>query len=100
VEKTLAQIKFLQKSHRPIICTEWMARTANSCFESHLAIFKENHVGCMNWGFVAGKTNTIFPWGSKSNSPEPETWFHDIFHPDGTPYKQSEIDCIKHLTHL
>lgn len=29
---------------------------------------------------------------------EPELWFHDIFYPDGRPYRQEEIDYIKSLT--
>jgi hypothetical protein len=29
---------------------------------------------------------------------EPPLWFHEIFRPDGTPYKQEEVDLIKSLT--
>ncbi len=76
-----------------------MARPAMSTFETHLPIFHENHVGCMNWGFVAGKTNTIYQWGSKPSNREPELWFHDIFRSDGTAYRQNEIDAIKKATH-
>jgi hypothetical protein len=25
-------------------------------------------------------------------------WQHDIFHPDGTPYRQREVDIIRSLT--
>jgi hypothetical protein len=25
-------------------------------------------------------------------------WFHDLFHKDGTPYRQREIDIIRALT--
>ena len=38
-----------------------------------LPLFKAEDVGAMNWGFVSGKTQTIFPWGSKEGSPEPQT---------------------------
>jgi hypothetical protein len=47
---------------------------------------------------VRGKSNTIFPWGSKEGSPEPALWFHDVFRPDGQPYLPSETDLIKKLT--
>lgn len=29
---------------------------------------------------------------------EPELWFHEIFHKEGFPYKQEEVDLIKRLT--
>lgn len=91
-------IDSLQKFGRPLICTEYMARSNNSLFETHLPIFKRYHVGAINWGLVNGKSNTIFPWGSKEGSLEPDPWFHDIFKKDGTPYKQNEVNLIKQLT--
>lgn len=91
------QIHALQRLKRPVICTEWMARP-HSVFQTHLPVFKAHNVGCMNWGFVAGKTNTIFPWGSKPSITEPPLWFHEIFRFDGTPYKTEEIAAIKNAT--
>lgn len=58
------EIKELSKKERPLICSEYMARTRNSRFETHLPVFLKYHVGAINWGFVAGKTNTIYQWGS------------------------------------
>ena len=92
------EIKELQKRNRPLICTEYMARTNGSKFETHLPILKKYNVGAINWGFVSGKSNTIFPWGSKEGSTEPKTWFHDIFRKDGTPFDQNEVALIKNLT--
>jgi hypothetical protein len=83
---------------RPLICTEYMARTAGSRFETHLPIFKRERVGCLNWGLVAGKTNTIFAWNTPLDTPEPPLWFHDIFRKDGTPYMQTEVDFIRQMT--
>lgn len=88
-------IDSLQKFDRPIICTEYMARTNKSKFETHLPVLKRYNVGAINWGLVSGKSNTIFPWGSKEGSPEPQPWFHDIFRKDGTPYDEQEIKLIK-----
>ncbi|MCP8900965.1 cellulase family glycosylhydrolase [Gilvimarinus xylanilyticus] len=88
----------MQGMGRPVICTEWMARTNDSLVESHLPLLKQENVGAINWGLVSGKSNTIFPWGSEPGSPEPELWFHDLLHRDGSPYKQSEIDIFKTLT--
>lgn len=83
---------------RPVICTEWMARTNNSRIETHLPIFKREKVGCINWGLVYGKTQTIYPWGSKLGSPEPKVWFHDLFRPDGTPFDEGEIRLLRAMT--
>jgi len=83
---------------RPMICTEYMARTEGSTFQTIMPMLKEQGVGAINWGFVCGKTNTIFPWGSLEGTAEPELWFHDILRPDGTPYCQEETECIKRLT--
>lgn len=91
-------IDSLQKRGRPVICTEYMARSNNSKFETHLAILKRYNVGAINWGLVSGKSNTIFPWGSKEGSSEPNPWFHDVFRKDGTPYNKTETDLIKKLT--
>lgn len=96
-ESLRRQIDRLKNYHRPLICTEYMARTRSSRFETHLPIFKNEHIGCINWGLVSGKTQTIFPWGSPEGSPEPGEWFHDIFRPDGTPYRQSEVDFIRSI---
>lgn len=90
-------IDTLEKRGRPIICTEYMARKQNSLFITHLPIFKTHKIAAINWGFVSGKSNTIFPWGSKEGSPEPTIWFHDIYRKDGTPFNKAEIDFIKSI---
>ncbi|GAB2813695.1 glycoside hydrolase 5 family protein [Ferruginibacter profundus] len=91
-------IDSLLKIGRPLICTEYMARKNNSTFQTHLPILKRYHVGAINWGLVSGKSNTIFPWGSKEGSPEPTPWFHDVFRKDGTPYDVKETELIKAAT--
>jgi hypothetical protein len=83
---------------KPVICTEYMARTNNSRFLTHLPIFKRYGVPAINWGLVSGKSNTIFPWGSKEGSPEPTVWFHDVFRKNGTPYDINETKLIRQLT--
>ena len=90
----------LRRYGRPIICTEYMARPRGSTFESILPYFKEQRVGAINWGFVSGKSQTIYPWDSWEHPypSEPPVWFHDIFRTDGTPYRQSEVELIRSLT--
>jgi hypothetical protein len=94
------RIEWLKRYKRPIICTEYMARGNGSFFQPQLAIAKQNRVGMYNWGFVDGKSQTIYPWNSweKTYTGEPELWFHDIFRNDGTPYRQEEVAYIKALT--
>lgn len=94
------QIKELQENQkRPLICTEYMARKHKSTFETCLPVFAKYKVGAINWGLVKGKTNTIYAWDEPIPSgEEPKLWFHDIFRPDGSIYKQSEIDAIKMVT--
>jgi hypothetical protein len=96
-----AEVAWLRRFHRPIICTEYMARSVGSTFDTVLPIAKQEHVGAINWGFVLGKTQTNFPWESWRHpyiQEQPSVWFHDILRPDGTPYRQTEVDLIKQLT--
>lgn len=91
-------IDTLRKYNRPLICTEYMARINNSLFQNTLPILKKENIGAINWGLVAGKTNTIYPWGKPiPGGAEPELWFCDIFRLNGQPYKQEEVDLIKKL---
>lgn len=91
------QIANLKEHGRPIICTEWLRRE-HSNVASHLPIFKKERVGCYNWGLVSGKTQTIYPWGSKKGAPEPKVWFHDLLRKDGTPFDPKEVALFKELT--
>ena len=95
-----SRIKALKQFNRPILCTEYMARPFGSTFEEVMPLLKEHNVGCYNWGFVAGKTQTHLPWDSWANSyqSEPELWFHDIFRENGEPYIPREVDVIRELT--
>jgi hypothetical protein len=84
---------------RPLICTEYMARTNGSKFGNILPLLKERGVGAINWGLVSGKTNTIYAWSTPiPDGSEPALWFHDIFRKDGTPYDKAETDLIRRLT--
>ncbi len=57
-------IKELGQFHRPLICTEYMARNIGSTFDTILPIAREHRVGAINWGLVAGKSQTWIPWDS------------------------------------
>jgi hypothetical protein len=97
-----AEVKWLQRYNRPLICTEYMARPKDSTFETILPIAKKYKVAAINWGFVAGKSQTYLPWDSWQkpyvNGRVPEVWFHDVFRADGKPYRPSETEFIRKIT--
>ncbi|MDQ3550241.1 MAG: cellulase family glycosylhydrolase [Bacteroidota bacterium] len=91
-------IEILKASGRPMICTEYMARTRNNRFSNTLPLLKKHNVGAINWGLVEGKSNTIYQWDTPvPDSSQPAEWFHDVFFRNGTPYRQDEINLIKKL---
>jgi hypothetical protein len=92
-------IDTLKKYGKPLICTEYMARLRNSRFDNIMPLLKANNVAAINWGLVAGKTNTMYAWDTPIPSgEEPKIWFHDIFRPDGTPFSTKEVAFIKSIT--
>lgn len=94
------EVAWLKKHNRPVICTEYMARSIGSTFDTVLPIAKEEGVGAINWGFVAGKTQTYLPWDSWQHPytlSQPPVWFHEVLRADGTPYRQVEVDLIRRL---
>ena len=93
-----AEARDLAAHGRPLLCTEWMARGAGSRFETHLPFFKANKIACWNWGLVAGRTQTYFPWGSPKGASEPKLWHHDILRADGAPFNAGEVQFIKAIT--
>jgi hypothetical protein len=90
------RIGWLERYRRPILCSEYMARP-RSTVHGALSIFARHRVGAYNWGFVTGKTQTIYPWSSwKDPKPgEPIPWFHDLLREDGTPYDDAEAKAIR-----
>jgi hypothetical protein len=96
----LPRLKELQKHARPIFLTEYLARPFGSTFEAILPIAREHKVAAYNWGLVAGKTQTQYPWDSwtKRYDSEPEVWFHDLFRRDGTPFSATEAAFIEQIT--
>ncbi len=93
------RMNVVKREERPVLCTEWMARPRGSNFATELPMFKREAVGCYMWGFVNGRTQCQFPWWNKPGDPVREPgWFHDILHPDGTPYRPEEIETIRKYT--
>ncbi len=98
-EEHQAAIDTLKRYGLPMVCTEYMARRNNSLFQNIMPMLKKENIGAINWGLVAGKSNTKYAWDEPiPDGSEPALWFHEIFHPDGTPYSLEEVDLIKKLT--
>jgi len=93
------QLAALRQYGRPLLCTEYLARSGGSTFQAILPIFQAQDVAAVNWGLVSGKTQTIYSWLSwVTMDPADAPWFHDIFYPDGTPYDPAEVALIRELT--
>ena len=99
-EEFTMRVESLQGYKRPILCTEYMARPNGSTFEAILPVALKYRVAAINWGFVAGKTQTWLPWDSWQHpytEQQPSVWFHDIFRTNGQPYSQAEVDFIRKI---
>ena len=94
------QVADLRQYGRPLLCTEYMARSVGSTFQGVLPIFARDDVGAYNWGLVSGRSQTIYSWGSwfTMDPSDADPWFHDVLRPDGTPYDAEEAALIAELT--
>jgi len=91
-------INGLKQYQRPLICTEWLARSEGSTVDN-LQIFSDQKVGAINWGLVDGKTQTRFPWRSWwEKVDEDEPWFHELLYADGTSYSEQEANTFRRIT--
>lgn len=92
------ELELATASGRPMVCTEFMARTIGSTLENTLPYFSKYNINWYFWGLCAGSANYIFPWSYLNwweGSPVPKDWFHCILYPDGTPYRPEEIELIR-----
>jgi hypothetical protein len=100
-EEFARRVHELERYHRPLVCTEYMARPMGSTFDTILPLAKQLHVAAINWGFVQGKTQTYIPWDSWKRpyvEEQPPVWFHDVLYPDGRPYREREAEILREET--
>ena len=90
---------------RPMVCTEFLARSMGSTFDGSYPIFKKYGIGAVSFGLVAGKCGFYYDWNKQDSSgndipwkEEPMMWFHDIFHTDGKPFSEREVEYIRWQT--
>lgn len=93
-------IRELKIYNRPLLCTEYLARSMGSTFETFLPVAKREKLAMYNWGLVNGKTQTHLPWDSWQKpytDRQSPVWHHDIFTPNGHPYKKEEWQFIRKM---
>lgn len=96
--RTKELIDLAKAYERPILVTEWLHRPAGNLIKDHLPLFHAEKIGAWQWGLVLGRTQTNLAWETMNGGlpdPHPVLWQHDILYPDGTPYRQEEIDIIR-----
>jgi hypothetical protein len=110
--KNVLIIKQLKMYDRPIFNTEWLSRPSGNTIQLMMPLFFLEHIGCYQWGFVAGKYQTYEPsqgvWKNyEENGYEAvkhldfTKWQHDLYRPGGRfPYDPEEIEIIRKLGKL
>ena len=98
-------VDLMKTFNRPIFCTEYLARPFGSTFETVLPVLKKDKVAAYDFGLVRGAMQCHYEWNKVDKdgnkipyTEEPDPWFHDIFQPDGTPYRPAEVELIKSMT--
>eukprot|EP00662_Eupelagonemidae_sp_cell21_P034041 gene34041-biopygen17093 len=61
---------------RPVLCTEWLARTGDSHFRTVLPVLHRHGVGAFARGLVNGRTQTQWAWDSwlRDARADPQPW--------------------------
>jgi len=79
-----------------MVCTEIIARNRGGTFGRSLSAFSKYNIHFYAWGMYASDANHFVPWTLSSYEPH-EPWFHDLLHPDGTPYDWKELELIRNF---
>lgn len=92
IERMVATLKGV--SDRPIVCAECLARSRGDTFGRILPAFARHQIHWYNWGLFACDANWTLSWERSAFDPH-EPWFHEVLHPDGTPYDWRDLDLIR-----
>jgi hypothetical protein len=95
------RLRWLTSFGRPILCTEFMARSTGSTFQRILPKAKKQRVAAFCWGLVTGRTQTHLAWDrdeSEKIASGARVWFHDILHADGRPHLPHEVEFLRRIT--
>lgn len=94
------RIGWLERYGRPVLLTEFLARSRGSTFAAALPVARRHGVVAVSWGLVAGKTQTYLPWSTweEPRVGEPPVWFHDLLRPDGSPFDPDEVALLRFMS--
>ena len=106
--KLVAEIRYHQKTGRPVILTEWLHRINHNEIHDLYPLFYLANVANYCWGFVVGKTQTHEPWDfmweqwdkGEGRDYDFTKWQHDLFRPNLRPYDPHEIELIESFNKL
>ena len=93
-----ACVQSLKTLGRPLLCTEYMARPSAN-LDPLLGYLRDEKVAGYLWGFVNGRSQTIYPVRSwrEPFTGEPAIWNTNLLHRDGTPHLSEEADYIRRI---
>ncbi len=93
----VAAIDALARHGRPLVCTEWMGRPTSPVALAR--VLRDHNVGGYTWGLVDGRTQTKYSWTSWLRRDKPDApWFHELLHPDGRPYDETEAALLREVS--
>lgn len=106
-EDNIIAIDELRRYGRPLINTEWLHRQQGNTVAQMFPLFYLEKIGCWNWGFVAGLSQTYEPWeimfqryAEGDRTIDFTRWQHDLFRPSLRPYDPGEIELIQRFCRL
>ena len=104
-EKQRLIAKLKRHFGRPLVNTEWLARTFHCDVFDNYPLFYLEKIGTLNWGLVNGRYQTHEPWEMTWRKIERDPklaetidvtkWFHDLLRPSLRPYDPKEIALIR-----
>ena len=97
--------KLKRHFQRPMINTEWLARTVHCDVFDNYPLFYLERIGTLNWGLVNGRYQTHEPWEflwkrieqnpRQAAELDMTKWLHDLLRPSLRPYDPREINLIR-----
>ncbi len=78
---------------KPIAATEILGRPNHGELAEMLPLLRQHRVGWYFWELMIGVNQTRYQW-QHAPKVEDEIYFQGVLFPDGTPYRQDEVDLL------
>jgi len=95
IERMVSMLQGIAK--RPMVCSEWLARSQGDNFSRALPYFAKHKIHWHSWGLYICDRNWEVIWDSSAFHPSP-LWFHEMLHPDGTPFDYREVELVRNFS--